>query len=298
MKKLFRKAAMLLAVGALTGCGGVKYETVSFTDFHNAAVSYVNNLEMEEFVFTTTYSDKTTEVAMGVFKDVDETTYKYEINTEKLFGKVSINAKASHEVQGSPKEEESASVVMYLYYTEKDGLVQAMDDGSQKIYQTAPKAVIEAEAASQEMTLETFVKSEIMDVMTGIGGLSLTSIVGNMLAFASAESEMEMYGSHDVESKYQIGAKEGYYKSKAVIKGAYDDGVEGGYDVTTREEVTSNLEAGINKYTADIYFETGKYYVTNTEKVDYTYKTEATYTTSTKVSVKYPDLKKYTPYGA
>lgn len=298
MSKTMKKLTLLGAVGALAACGGgVKWTASDFNGMKDAMSNLESHVDevfdYENFKMSMSGSFGMKEVAKGQFSDdeLDETLIEVDVPNLKIHMKTTSREVYVDETDHDNDYENEYCEESWYSYNKEKGFIVQQTDGKDKVYGViATNEQIEEAASTEGVTKEEILKLTFADGASVFADPSF--MYGSILNLFDEDSLEDYFGAPEdatFDTKCYV-AGEGFVKFNAKTTYHYDDG---DYDVDVVEKYSAEVTNWcVNRFDSS-YDETGKYYVTEEEKVDYTYSSTSTSKFTKKVNISIPSLKDY-----
>lgn len=301
MKKTIRNIMMLGAVSALVACSGTNWKKTDFAGSQKSLEDYtahVNEvIDYENLKLKAHHKSLTEEHIKGNMDriEIDETTFEADIPNSKFhiryYSKDFMDDKRDSDYNS---DLEDAQEIWYSYNAKK-GIVGQHKTATVKEYAIiATPETIANTAKLKNVTEKEVVKSFFVELAGEV--FDPSAIFSSISYYVNLEEEIgfELTGYEDLKggvTYYTAG--EGSAKYSGKFQYSYDDKCLSGYDVKVTETRSLVVKDWIVNEKSGVYKETGNFYVTETEKVDYTYVSTDSMEFTKNPSISIPSLSGY-----
>lgn len=293
-----KKVAMLGIVGILTACGsGYKWTETTFEEFAAKNEEYM--IKVEENLATVKMSGKAHEIheesISGTLYTYQEykTDYRIDAVAKKARLAVEYKYKKTYDNDSASNTEGTKTVDCYVVYDEEKGVIMTNPKEKQYIVYYPNEVIGNFQTLfglDKDKTIGTLISSTIIESVED--SAIFTGDFPALISAGGAEGYFLAYATDSLKQNYYFG-KGTSLKVTISAKDHYDDEYTDGYDVDYTLKFNSEMkDCIVTNYLCD-YKETGKYYNSVTEKVDYKYRTYSEAKGKKGASIKVPSYKDY-----
>lgn len=296
MKKLAKTVLTLGAVFTLAACGGVKWKTVTLEEFLDAAsatdIEEAMMIKLREAKERITYATTDGEVIDTKYTYNSTYTTTVDMDMKKMTAHITINSTTVMDsVNDEEDENDEESVSLFVALNKELGFIAVNEN--EKEYSVIYSNEYLEQKGSDEYTADDICRDTLIELIGMLSGGSIFFGEFNLFFADDYFIDDSFYPDSKYDVKYET-AEGGCFKGTAKVTGSYDDGYQFGYKVDFTENSSSEMRDYKLVSSLYDYKETGKYYLTDTTLVDYSYSSKREVKTSSYKSFKVPALDTYT----